>query len=123
MWQYHKQGGWSTINKDFMQEADDDVEKGYLKCGFSSEASVSYGDVESFGIEVRARTGLGEASKLVQKPNTLPSQKDMVPLNHNFVVSVWIGGRSHDVVVKDLPDLIHLLGQLVPLATTKDPPA
>jgi hypothetical protein len=117
MWEYQK-AEWKLID-DFLTEADDDVARAYSKCGFSSEPDIFYGDDETFAVAVRRRVSTGSVSKVTQNPNILSDpKKGTIALNpgYKFVVSIWIGGTSHDVAVKDLPDLMSLLGEVVPLA-------
>jgi len=118
MWEYSKDGGWKAV-EDFIETANaKDSEKKWELCGFNSYADFAYGERETLRITVVGRRQQSHAPKITQfltEPAPAP-ETTSVSHGYNFIVVIQFGGALDKVAIRHLPDLLHLLGQVSPLA-------
>ena len=118
MWEYSKDGGWKPID-DFIEAANArDSEKKWEVCGFNAYADFAYGERETLRITVMRRRQQGHAPKITQllvEP-MLQTESPSTAHGYNFIVVIQFGGSLDKVAMKHLPDLLHLLGEISPLA-------
>src|SRR3954468_14452440 len=118
MWEYSKDGGWKPID-DFIESADaKDSEKKWEACGFNSYADFAYGERETLRITVVRRRQQSHTPKITQflvEPSPA-AQTSSSSHGYNFIIVIQFGGALDKVAMKQLPDLLHLLGEISPLA-------
>src|SRR5436189_4222950 len=119
MWEYSKDGGWKPID-DFIEAADaKDSEKKWDACGFNSYADFAYGERETLRITVVRRRQQSHTPKITQllaEPASAPGPSASINHGYNFIVVIQFGGALDKVAICHLPDLLHLLGEISPLA-------
>ena len=118
MWEYSKDGGWKAI-EDFIEAANaKDSEKKWEICGFNSYADFAYGERETLRITVVRRRQQGHTPKITQLLTEPAPPPETASVNHgyNFIVVIQFGGALDKVAIRHLPDLLHLLGEVGPLA-------
>ena len=118
MWDYSKDGGWKPID-DFIEAANaKDSEKKWEVCGFNAYADFAYGERETLRITVMRRRQQGHTPKIAQLLAESAPQAEPPSTAHgyNFIVVIQFGGSLDKVAMKHLPDLLHLLGEISPLA-------
>jgi hypothetical protein len=117
MWEYSKDGGWKSID-DFIEAANaKDSEKKWELCGFNSYADFAYGERETLRMTVVRRRQQGHVPKITQMLSEPAPAPDTSAMNHgfNFIVVIQFGGALDKVAIRQLPDLLDLLGQISPL--------
>jgi hypothetical protein len=118
MWEYSKEAGWKPID-DFIEAANaKDSEKKWEACGFNAYADFAYGERETLRITVVRRRHQTHAPKMTQFLAEAAPSSETASVSHgyNFIVVIQFGGALDKVAMKQLPDLLHLLSQISPLA-------
>ncbi|MGE5466282.1 MAG: hypothetical protein ACM3Y9_02545 [Ignavibacteria bacterium] len=107
MWSFDVAGGWRKI-EDFLDSPGiEEAEERRKHAGFSSYARLSVGDRRL-------------ASCCVDVFNRDERCAEPKGAEYAFLVVIEIGHVEHCVAVRELPDLLELLRQTLPLSTSVD---
>lgn len=107
MWSFGIEAGWKKIDDFLAAPGVDDAAERRKRAGFSSYAHMAVGDRRL-------------ASCCVDVFNRDERRSDATAPQYEFLVVIEIGHVEHRVAVKELPDLLELLRQTLPLPTAVD---
>ncbi|HEX8988428.1 MAG TPA: hypothetical protein VF816_10735 [Rhodocyclaceae bacterium] len=107
MWSFGISDGWQQIDDFLAEQGVDDEAEQRRRAGFTGYAGLAVGDrrVACYCVEVFNRDERRSEHKAPQ---------------YGFLVVLDIGHVRQRVAVKELPDLLELMRQTVPLATSID---